>query len=328
MNRLDQSPQAINLTPARAPVWAIILLLVAAALWSISGVAVKVIAVDSVTFAAWRSTGAAALMLLLLPLFRGSWPAAKWSVLSVVLYTLVVGLLITAMTYSTAAAGILLQYTAPVWCALFAWLLMSRRPSHIQIIAMLIAMGGIAFMLWGGGGSGGEDGGGRSTGILAPAAGLVSGVCFGALLLVLEKMNARSSGTLNPASIVLINNAGAAILLTIMAGFFGADLWIQPWKIAAICAVGMVQLALPYLLFQIALRHVPATTAGLLILLEPVLNPVWVALFTAEVPGLPTLIGGCCILAGLILQIIFSSSRSLPVQQAANHTKGRDSSIN
>ena len=43
--------------------------------------------------------------------------------------------------------------------------------------------------------------------------------------------------------------------------------------------MGAVQFALPYLLFTRGLRDVESAEASLLALIEPVLNPVWVALF-------------------------------------------------
>ena len=70
---------------------------------------------------------AAIAMLAIAPFMPGRRPAGRWMVFSALLYTAVVSLLITAMTLSTAAIGILLQYTAPVWCALLAWLFQRRR---------------------------------------------------------------------------------------------------------------------------------------------------------------------------------------------------------
>jgi len=59
-----------------------------------------------------------------------------------------------------------------------------------------------------------------------------------------------------------------------------------------------------FLLFSIAIKHVPALEANLISTLEPVLNPVWVFLFIGEEPGRFALIGGIIVLAGVALNAI------------------------
>src|SRR5688500_1960855 len=78
------------------------MLLLAAVLWSVSGVAVKVARMDPIAFAFYRALAAALAMLALLPLGRGMGrpPQLKWAAASVLLYTAVVSLLIMSMTFS------------------------------------------------------------------------------------------------------------------------------------------------------------------------------------------------------------------------------------
>jgi hypothetical protein len=58
---------------------------------------------------------------------------------TVIVYAAVVSLLIAAMTLGTAARGILLQYTGPVFCALFAWIFQRRRIGKHTAVALLVA---------------------------------------------------------------------------------------------------------------------------------------------------------------------------------------------
>src|SRR5260221_9831019 len=111
---------------ARSRAGGVAMLVVASALWSLSGVAVKTIKLPPITFTLYRSLGAAAAMAAMVPVLGGRWPRAGWMGASAGLYVAVVTLLIMAMTLSTAAVGILLQYTAPVWCALLAWMFLRR----------------------------------------------------------------------------------------------------------------------------------------------------------------------------------------------------------
>ena len=215
----------------------------------------------------------------------------KWAEASAMLYTVVFSLLIKSMTASTAATWILLQYTGPVFCALFAWLFQGRRIGPRTLGVMALATVGIAVMVIGGWQAGSWVG---------PASGLASGVAFGALILMLEK-NDRAAGGVNPLALVLVNNAGAALLLLPVCVGFNV-LRATPTQLAIVGATGVVQLAIPYVLFQLSLRRVRPVDASLLILLEPVLNPIWVAMATSERPDLPTLIGGAAILVAMALE--------------------------
>src|SRR5436190_18207966 len=134
---------------ARSRAAGVAMLVAASVLWSLSGVVVKVVKIDAIAFAFWRSLAAATVMLLLLPLGRGKLPPAKWMAFSATLYTLVVTLLITSMAVSTAATGILLQYTAPLFCAFFARVFLGRSIGTGTMVAMGIGAAGLAIMVGG-----------------------------------------------------------------------------------------------------------------------------------------------------------------------------------
>jgi drug/metabolite transporter (DMT)-like permease len=291
--------RAATATGAHARAAGVAMLIVASMLWSLSGVVVKVVKIDSIAFAFWRSAAAAGVMLLLLPLGRGKLPPLKWILAGATLYTLVVTLLITSMSVSTAATGILLQYTAPLFCALFARVFLGRRIGTGTTIAMAVAGAGIATMV---------AGSWRAENWLGPFCGLLSGAAFGALILVLEKMD-RAAGGANPFAIVLCNNAGAALILLPICLTTGV-LKVQPWQLGLVAATGAVQLAIPYVLFQLALRRVRPVDASLLILLEPVLNPVWVALATSERPDAFTVAGGLAILVAMVVEAVKPAKES------------------
>jgi drug/metabolite transporter (DMT)-like permease len=65
-----------------------------------------------------------------------------------------------------------------------------------------------------------------------------------------------------------------------------------------------VQLGLPYFLFSRGLRSIPLQEAALIALVEPVLNPVWVALIIGEIPSFATVLGGAMILAALAVRYL------------------------
>ncbi len=272
----------------------IVMLMTAAVLWSVSGVAVRVAGMDPIAFAFFRSLAAALAMLPLIPLGRGNRPRAWPMAASVVLSATVYALLILSMSVSTSGTGILLQYTGPIFCALFAWLAQGRTIGRQTAVAMSVAFAGIAVMIWGGW---------QPENWVGPVAGLVSGVAFGALILVLD-YNDRAAGGVNPFLVVMLNNAGTALILLPLCLLAGTLLNVTPRQLLIVGLTGVIQLAIPYVLFQLALRRVRPVDASLLILLEPVLNPVWVGLATGEVPPWSTLVGGAAILAAMVIEAV------------------------
>jgi len=65
--------------------------------------------------------------------------------------------------------------------------------------------------------------------------------------------------------------------------------------------LGCFGIALVFILINRALKKLTAIEAGLLLLIEPALNPLWAWVFQGEDPGLPALAGGTIILAATAL---------------------------
>lgn len=280
----------------------LLLLIAAAVFWSLGGLAVKLAKLDPFVFTFLRSAGAISVLVLFLPVSRGRRTGPVATVLTGALFAGVMLTLISAMTFSTAAMGILLQYTAPMFVALLCWLMYRRTITGPTAGALAISLGGVGVLI------AGEPAG---SGLAAPALGLLSGLLFAGLIVALERLERGLDGgeTLAPLNRIQLNllmNIVAACLLVGPALYFG--LTDAPLASVAIAmGAGVVQIALPYYLFQLALRHVKAVDASLLTLLEPVLNPVWVALVVSEVPGPATYIGGVMILVALLVHALFSA---------------------
>jgi drug/metabolite transporter (DMT)-like permease len=79
-----------------------------------------------------------------------------------------------------------------------------------------------------------------------------------------------------------------------------------------IAGLGTFQIGLAYKFLTSAFRHVPALTASLILLVEPVLNPVWAWIFHGEKPGGWALLGGALILSAATLKT-WLDSRAGPV---------------
>ena len=74
------------------------------------------------------------------------------------------------------------------------------------------------------------------------------------------------------------------------------------WGLVALLGVG--QIGAPYVLYCLAVPRLTALEGSLLPTLEPILNPVWVALFQGETPGHLAVLGGICVLGGVLFQAV------------------------
>lgn len=120
-------------------------------LWGLSWPATK-LALDVVPplwLAALRF-GSAALCLFVLALVRGvcrlptraDWPiVASVGLLQMMTFT---GLGMIAMTHVDTSRAVLLAYTTPLWGVLASWLLFKQVPTRLQLLALIVGLGGIA----------------------------------------------------------------------------------------------------------------------------------------------------------------------------------------
>jgi drug/metabolite transporter (DMT)-like permease len=275
-----------------------LLLIAAALLWSLSGVLIKSLALPSAVIAFYRSLFAA---LTFLPfLKRRGASLNRWYLLSIPAYTGTVTLLVVATKMTSAANAIVLQYTAPLYVFILSMIFLGERPGKRGIIALVVGMMGIAVIFISsippffhssiqGGGEGEVRGGGDAAGILV---GIASGVCFGVLIVLLRTM--RESDALFTT---FINSLGSALILF---PFVINNMQITGTQVVVLIGMGSVQLSLPYLLYTKGLQTITSQEAAILTLIEPLLNPVWVALVVGEIPSTPTIIGGLLIIGGLV----------------------------
>ena len=164
---------------------------------------------------------------------------------------------------------IVLQYTAPVYVALFSAWFLKERITPADWLTVFFVMGGIILFF-----SGRIDNRQYDQQYLRYSP---SGISFGAFALLLRKQKGGF-----PLESVLLGN-----LLAFLVGIFTVirqpSLEAPGW--AALIALGIFQLGIPYALYCIAIKYVSALDAVLIPVIEPLLNPLWVFIFLAEVPG-------------------------------------------
>ena len=269
----------------------IYLLVLTSILWSFSGVCTKFISWNGFAVAGIR--GLIAALLLLIVNRRPRLPRSGFQVAAIFSYVGLVVLLILSTKLTTAANAILLQYTAPIYSAILGYFVLKEPVTRHDITVLVLI--GLAVFLY----DGLADG--RMAGNLIA---LLSGVCYGAMNVFMRKCDKDA-----PADNIFWGNLLAFVL---MLPFMGRP-EITAVNIGIILFMGIFQLGLAYILYSIAIPHVPALEATIITVLEPILNPVWVMLFYGEKPGIRTIIGGAIVLLAISGKDVLRKLQTLAV---------------
>jgi len=257
-----------------------LLVLLAALLWSLAGVFIKFLDVPPLTIVFYRSFFAC---LIFTPfLRRASWQISGSVVLSVLAYSAAITAFVSANKLTTAANAIVLQYTAPMFVFLFSRLVLGERITRLNGLALAAGMLGVSVISL--------DSAGQPE-MAGVSLALLSGLLFAVYII-----NLRRTHNVNPVYLTWVNNAVCSLLLLLVVRSQLALTWHQ---LGMLAVMGAVQLGLPYYLFSKGLQTVSLQEASLIALIEPVLNPIWVALTIGEIPSRATLAGGGLIVAGL-----------------------------
>jgi drug/metabolite transporter (DMT)-like permease len=268
-----------------------LLLMAAAVLFSTGGAAIKAASFTGWQVASFRSAVAAAALLLVVPEARRGW---RWRIAPVgAAYAATLILFVLATRLTTAANAIFLQSTAPLYLLLLGpWLLREpiRRSDIVYILA--IAAGMSLFAL----------GAERAVATAPnPHAGnvraLASGLTWALTLAGLRWLSRGKAGSAGMAAVTAGNIMAFLAALPMALPVASAS----PSGVAVILYLGVFQIGLAYWCLTRAVRHVTAFEATTMLLLEPVLNPVWAWLIHGERPGAWPLAGGAVILSATLM---------------------------
>jgi drug/metabolite transporter, DME family len=275
-----------GLAPARSPGRGRWYVLAAGVFWSLSGVVTKSLPLDPLTIALYRGLFAG---LALLPLVS----PRKWVFRPVMIplgliFGAMTGCYLGAVKTTTAANAIYLQYTATFWVVPLGMIFLGERPDRRAEVGIVLAMMGIGVIVgWG------YDG--RPDEWKGIALGLASGLGFAAVA-----TGMRGLRELDPIWLSTVYHLLGALAMGIWIVASGRTITVPTaTQGLALLAFGTIQMALPYVLFARGLREIGTAEAGLIALIEPILNPIWVVLVVGERPTIPTLVGGLLLLSGV-----------------------------
>lgn len=178
-------------------------------------------------------------------------------------YMCMTTLFVAANKMTSAANAIVLQYTCPVWIILLQWILLKKAPVKRQLVTMFFVMAGILCFFWSSFSAGGMTGD-----FLA----VISGIFYAVLFMI----NSLPGG-----------DALSSVFLGMLASFVCmAPVSLHAsWSfqsLTVLVLLGVLQVGLAYICFSLATSKVRPLEASLINGIEPVLNPLLVALFWHE----------------------------------------------
>ena len=278
-------------------------ILAAAILFSTGGAAIKATQLTGWQVASFRSGVAAVAVLLMLPAARRGFSGL--SALVGLVYAATMILFVLANKLTTAASTIFLQATAPIYLVLLGpWLL--REPIRRRELTLMLALGGGLALFFVGHEPGSVTAPDPFKGNILAA---LSGLCWALAVTGLRFMGKAGRPAAGAAASVVLGNV-FAFLFCLPAALPVAT--VRPADAAIVVGLGVFQIGLAYVLLNHGLRHVGALEASLLLLAEPVLNPLWAWLVHGERPSAWTLAGGAVIVAATLGKIfVYRDARGI-----------------
>jgi len=265
--------------------------LAAAALFSSGGAVIKAVHLTGWQVALLRSTVAA---LTLLVLMREVRRRPNLRVLGVgVAYAATLILFVLANKLTTSASTIYLQSTAPLYVLLLSPWLLKERIRGRDVVFVIALAGGLALFFVGFDPVSATAPNPKLGNILATASGLTW-----ALTVMGLRALGKGGESWGPAGAFWGNIFAALLCLPLALPLAGA----RPLDFALVGYLGVFQIGFAYLFLIRGLVRVRAFEASLLLLLEPVLNPIWTWLVHGERPGLWSIAGAVVILLATLLK--------------------------
>lgn len=261
-------------------------------LFATGGLFFKIIPWDALAIGSARSILAGAALLVLLLIRRHRFRINRTVLITAGAISVTNTLYAMANKLTTAGNTIVLQFTMPVFVILIMLLFFGQRPSRLEIGTCVVTLIGIALFFLDSLSAGN---------LLGNLLALLSGLAYGVFFV----WNSREDS--EPFTSILISYliAGLIGLPALLKTDFAATpgpVWL------AVLGLGLLQQAAGHLLFALGIKRTPAVTASLISGIEPILNPVLVAIFYHEMLSPLSLFAAFLVLSAILFYNVRSAA--------------------
>ena len=261
----------------------------AALLFSTGGLLVKLIPWQSLSINSFRSIISVCILFAFAKATRQKVKFTPGTIAGACIVACSTTLYTAATKLTTAANAILLQFTSPIWVILFMWLIFKEKPRKMDIVTSVIVFCGIGCFFLDGLGSGD---------MLGNVLAVLAGICYGWIFM----LNKIPGG--DPLSSTLLGHGLAAIV-----GFPALlqETQFDSRTLTAAVIMGVFQLGIAYVFLTVGIKYAPPVSASLVTGIEPILNPLMVALVVGEtITGL-SLVGGAIVFVTIMVYNLASA---------------------
>ena len=267
-----------------------VFMIVASICWSFGGICIKLVPWGAMSIIGLRALLAA----VVFALYRKSVKInlTPGNILAALCLSGTTILFVFANKLTSAAAAILLQFSAPIFIIIIQFLFYRQKPRPSGVIAVSVTLIGMLLFFADRLFTGQGDPGGTIGNIIA----IISGLTFAGVFVCNKRPDVDTEQSL---FIGFLFNAVVGLPFV----FFQAA--ADPLAWGAVAFMGVVQVGLAYIFFSVGIKGTSALLACLITALEPVLNPLWVAIATGELPDRFAVFGGVIIVMTVVMYNIW-----------------------
>ena len=281
------------------------MMVVCGVLWSMSGITMKYINWNPLLIVGGRGIFSAAIIYISMRMSGYKLKVSRKSIGIAFLTFMNLVCFVSANKYTTAANAIVLQYTAPVFVLIVTAFILKRKLKRFEILTVFAALFGIVLFFMDQ-----VSGNGLFGNILATTSGFFMGIMY-ALTGEIKDDGERISG-------LVLGHTALAVICVPIGWILTEPSEITLIPILLVVFLGVVQMGVPYSLYGRATALISGVEVSLISMIEPILNPIWVALIYGEVPGSRALIGAVLIIGAVIAYTIIDAKNTLPEGSETN----------
>ncbi len=198
---------------------------------------------------------------------------------------------VIANKLTTAANAIVLQFTLPIYILLLTWIFFKKKPDKISVISALLSFAGICFFFFDSI---------STTGMIGNIVALVSGFLY-AIVFMTKKIPGSDF-----ASSALLS---FALNFVIGIPFMLQETAISQTNIISVVLLGVIQIGFAYIFLEQGLTVVSPIGAALASMIEPILNPILVAMFYGETISAMSFVGAVIVFISSIVYNVYEGMK-------------------
>ena len=268
-----------------------ILVLLGATAFSLGGLLIKLIPLDPFTINALRCVFSSSVIGIYLYLSKHKLVINRMTLLGSFFVMSMMMSYVVSNKLTSAANAIVIEYTVPILVIIFEALFFRKRPDRLSVIICLMVVAGIAIVVL--------DGAAKGS-FIGDMIALLSGVFYALTMMLNDFENSDS------LSSVFMGHLFTA-LLTIFC--FDSIKGASTNTLLLVATLGVFQAGLGYTLLTVGLKKCEPLTGSLMACIEPVLNPILVALFYGEYMSIRQIIGCVIVIGSIIIYNIYTSKK-------------------